>query len=50
MGKMSSVMKMKKTVYGPVGHAIMILEWISRISRIFLEADVKCNKDEEAGT
>ena len=33
-----------------MGHAIIILKFISRISRIFLEADVKCNKDEEAWT
>ena len=30
-----------------MGHAIIILERISRIYRIFLEADVKYDKDED---
>ena len=33
-----------------MGHAIIILERISRISRTSLEADVKCDKEEEVWT
>ena len=33
-----------------MGHSIIILKWISRISRIFLEADFKYDEDEEVWT